>query len=529
MAKSKSAASSKSPRVTVRRWKPEDIPGIVACGLAAYPDYPDTENEDEETFRMQLEMFPEGQYVALSDGKVIGYATSLIVTLDEDRQRYTYDAITGASTFSTHDPSGDSLYGADIAVHPDYRGLGVAGKLYKSRMRILKRYNLRRMVAYGRIPGYHQVAGRMTAEQYVARVSAGQLKDPALNAHLKAGYRVKSVLLDYSPDKSSLNYATFLEFENPDYDAARRKIASAPLATPVRRVRVCAAQWMMRRISDWHEFEQTVEFFADTADEYHCHFLLLPEYFTSQLFSILPEDIPFEEGVRELARMTDRYLEVLTRLAESRGVYIVGGTHPTERDGTLYNTAHLFTPSGRVYTQDKLHITPDEREYWGVEPGETMFVFQTPLARIAIQVCYDIEFPELSRLYARAGVEVVFCPFSTDDKQAYHRVRSTAQARAVENAIYCVLAGNVGNLPTIKNSLIHYGQAAILTPSDFSFPPQGIAGQADPNVETVVIGELDLGILAQQREMGSVRPYFDLRPDLYETSARQELKIVQVH
>ena len=420
------------------------------------------------------------------------------------------------------------MYGADIAVHPDFRGAGVAAKLYVARRRILKRYNLRRMVAYGRIPGYREVAGRMTAEQYVERVTAGELKDSALNAHLKAGYEARSILLDYSPDRASLNYATFLELKNPEFDSARRKIAAAPLSTPVRRVRVCAAQFMMRRISTWAEFEQTVEFFCDTADTYHCHFLLFPEYFTAQLVCTLSEDLPFGQAVRELAKMTDQYIALMRRLAQSRGLYIIGGSHPVLREGVLYNVAHIFTPSGQVQTQDKLHITPGEREEWGVEPGHEMRVFETPLGRIAIQVCYDIEFPELSRLYARAGVEIVFVPFSTDDKQAYHRVRYTAQARAVENAIYVVLAGNVGNLPTMKNFLINYGQAAILTPSDFAFPPEAIAGQADPNVETVVIAELDLSILAQQREMGSVRPYFDLRPDLYETQARSELRIIPI-
>lgn len=521
------ASMSKSPKVRVRRWRPEDIPQIVACHRAAYPDYPAHTLYDERRFQMELEAFPEGQVLAEVGGEVVGYATSLIVQLEETAHRYTYDEITGAATFSTHDPAGDTLYGADIAVRPEHRGRQIAGRLYEFRRRLVKRYNLRRMIAYGRIPGYSQVAGKMTAEQYVERVTRGELKDPALSAHLKAGYQVKSVLLHYVPDRASLNYATLLEWVNPEYDIAKRRIAASPLQAVARKIRVCAAQFMMRRISQWAEFEQTVNFFADTADIYHCHFLLLPEYFTAQLVSTMPMDMPFEQAVRELSKLTDRYHELMLRLARQHQIYIIGGSHPVERDGRLFNVAHLFTPAGGIYTQDKLHITPGERADWGVEPGEEIRIFDTPLARIAIQVCYDIEFPEVSRLLAHAGVEVIFVPFSTDEKKAYNRVRYSAQARAVENYVYVVLAGNVGNLPTIKNYLLNYGQSAILTPSDFAFPVGGVAGEADPNVETVAVAELDLGTLAQQREYGSVRPYFDRRPDLYELTVRNPIRVIR--
>ncbi|MCB0347120.1 MAG: hypothetical protein KDD66_18515, partial [Bdellovibrionales bacterium] len=185
-------------------------------------------------------------------------------------------------------------------------------------------------------------------------------------------------------------------------------------------------------------------------------------------------------------------------------------------------------PNGKVYTQDKLHVTPNERTDWGTSPGEGIKLFDTPFGRIAILICYDIEFPELSRMLALAGAEIIFVPFSTDEKKAYLRVRYTAQARAVENYMYVVLSGNVGNLPTIKNYIINYGQAAILTPSDLAFPVGGVAGETDPNAETVVISELDLTTLALQREIGSVRPFYDRRPDLYNLIPCEEIETVRV-
>jgi predicted amidohydrolase len=193
----------------------------------------------------------------------------------------------------------------------------------------------------------------------------------------------------------------------------------------------------------------------------------------------------------------------------------------------LYNVAHLFTPSGNVYTQDKLHVTPYERTQWDIQPGTEIKVFETPLARIGIQICYDIEFPEVARLLTLAGAEMIFVPFSTDEKKAYYRVRYCAHARAVENYIYLVLAGNAGNLPA-TSYLLNYSQSAVLTPSDFSFPLEATAGLADPNVETVVVADLDLTGLSQQRELGSVRPLHDRRPDLYELRSRQPIKTVLV-
>lgn len=524
------AASPKRPRrprIIARTWTIEDIPAVIECHRAAYPEYPEEAYYTQRFYEMQFAAFPEGQVLAEIEGKVVGYATSIIVQLDDNTHAYNYEEITGAGTFSSHDPSGDTLYGADIAVHPDYRGMGVAAKLYEQRKRLLKRYNLRRMVAYGRIPGYNALAGKMTAEEYVQKVIAGELKDSSLQAHIKAGYEVKRVMLDFLWDDSSLNYSTWLEMPNPDFQSAKRQIAAAPLQRPVRKIRVCAAQYYMRPIRYWDEFEQTVMFFVDTANTYHCHFLLFPELFTVQLFSLMPSDIDSRNAIRQLAGMAERYNDLFIKAAVDHGLYIIAGSHPVVRDDEVYNVAHLFTPSGNVYTQDALHVPPIEREDFDFEPGEEIKVFDTPLARIAILVSYDIEFPELARLVTLAGAEVFFVPYSTDEKKAYDRVRYTAQARAIENSVYTVMAGNVGNLPTVKNYLINYGQAAVFTPSDFAFPPSATAGEAEPNVETVVITDLDLTSLQQQREYSRARHLYDRRLDLYDVRAKKNVKIIR--
>ncbi len=520
--------SSALPVVKVRRWKKSDIPALIECQNAAYPHIAKESLGDQRKLLMQLQAFPDGQFLAECEGRVVGYCTSLILQMDDDSPWYSYDEITGVGTFSTHDPSGETLYGSDIAVHPDFRGKGVAGKLYVRRKGLLKRYNLARMVAGGRIPGYREQAKKMTAEEYIEKVKAGELKDPALSMHLKAGYEVLSVHYAYLNDSESMNYATYLNMVNPDSNPDKQMIAAAPIRRPVRKIRVCAAQYQMRQISSWEELEQQVKFFVETANEYHCHFLLFPELFTAQLFSMLPQNMDSVNALTEVSKFHERYVEMFKRFATKYSLYIIGGTHPVDTDGDLQNAAHLFTPAGDVHVQEKIHISTVEKRYYHIMPGDKLKVFETPLGRIGILISYDIEFPELARLMTLHGVEVLFVPFSTDKRKSYYRVRHCAQARAVENIIYVVMTGSVGNLPQVRSFLVNYSQAAICTPCDVAFPSNGIMEEADAGSETVVIGELDLNDLAMARDIGSVKPLQDRRTDLYSLTSTLPIEIVSV-
>ncbi len=513
--------------VRVRRATLADVPAIYAVEKAAYSSFSEAGLCDERQLRLQIETFPQGQLVAVLDGRIVGYAMALIVNIEDDAPWYSYSEITGNGTFSSHTPDGDTLYGADIAVHPKFRGRGIAAALYDGRKRLLRRFNLRRLVAGGRIPGYAAHSGRLTAEEYVRKVVDGELQDTALNAHLKAGFQVRGVHHGYLRDDQSLDYATFLELPNPRFRAMSRRIAAAPLGRPVRKVRVCAAQYQQRRISSWDGFEHQVSFFVRTAEEYHCHFLVFPELFTAQLFSTLPTHLSSTEAIEHLADMGDRYRDMMATAARRTGLHIVGGSHPVRRDGRIYNVAHLFTPSGNIYTQDKLHVTPNERSEYGITPGDGVYVFDTGLARVAIPICYDLEFPELARMLTLAGAELFLVPFSTDERKAYMRVRYAGHARAVENSVYVVLAGNVGNLPQVDNFLINYGTACVLTPSDFMFPTDAIAAAADSQGETVVITDLDLEALVQARELGSVRPLRDRRLDLYGVDPKPVVRVIR--
>jgi predicted amidohydrolase len=202
------------------------------------------------------------------------------------------------------------------------------------------------------------------------------------------------------------------------------------------------------------------------------------------------------------------------------GVTIIGGSQPVASGKHLINSSPICLPDGRVIEQSKLHITPNERKWWGISGGDSLVVIDAPAGRIGVLICYDAEFPELARYLADHGAEILFVPFCTDNRQSYYRVRYCCHARAIENQIYVAMAGNVGNLPDVLNMDIQYGQAAVLTPSDFEFARDGIAAEADSNEETVLVCDLDLSELHTARSNGTVRPRLDRRRDLFETRFR---------
>lgn len=127
----------------------------------------------------------------------------------------------------------------------------------------------------------------------------------------------------------------------------------------------------------------------------------------------------------------------------------------------------------------------------------------------------------MARIATDKGANIIFSPFCTDDRQGYLRVRYCSQARAIENQIYTVISGTVGNLSDVANMDIQYAQSGIFTPSDFTFPRDGIVGECSPNIETVVVGDVDLEILRRHRRSGSVNQLRDRRDDIYHVVYKQ--------
>ncbi|MFZ5944339.1 MAG: carbon-nitrogen hydrolase family protein [Bacillota bacterium] len=276
------------------------------------------------------------------------------------------------------------------------------------------------------------------------------------------------------------------------------------------KVRVSTVQYHLHTIKSFSEFAEQVINYAEIARENKADFLLFPEFITTQLLSI-------KKGSKltDLAEYTQEYLDLFQDLSVKKKLYIIGGTHIIKEEGRLYNSSYLFYPDGTINRQDKLHITPCEVKEWCISPGKDIKVFDTPKGRIAVIVCYDLEFPEVVRMVKARGADIIFCPSCTDDEHGFYRVRYSGHARAVENQVYVVIAGTIGGLPTVDFMRSNYGQSVLITPNDISFPPRGVQAEGLVNSDMVVTGDLNLELLYEVRETGSVTTWKDRRTDLY--------------
>lgn len=279
------------------------------------------------------------------------------------------------------------------------------------------------------------------------------------------------------------------------------------------RIRVASLQYYIRPVQTFEQFRDQVTSLVETAADYRCHLMVFPEYFTVQLLTLGNIKRPIKEQIIDLARQVPRYVDMFSQLAKEFKIYIVAGTIPVLGDdnGTIHNESFFFNPSGKYEVQGKLHMTRFEVEDWDVAPRNKLKIFETEFGRVAINICYDIEFPEIARAAARQDAHIIIVPSCTDDRQGFLRVRYCAHARAIENQIYVINACTVGSLPMVPAVSLNYGQAAILTPSDFAFSRDGILAEGNINQEMMVIGELNLKTISYGRSSGTVLPLLDSR------------------
>jgi predicted amidohydrolase len=279
----------------------------------------------------------------------------------------------------------------------------------------------------------------------------------------------------------------------------------------VERIRVASLQYFIRPVQTFDQFRDQVEALVETAADYKCQLAVFPEYFTAQLLTLGNVKRPIREQIRNLAMQAPRVNELMGQLARQFRIHIVAGTIPVKGEETdeIFNECSFFSPTGLAGVQGKLHMTRFEREEWIVSPRSTLRVFETVFGRIAIAICYDVEFPEIARAAASQGANILVVPSCTDDRQGYLRVRYCAQARAIENQMYVIHSCTVGSLPMVPAVSLNYGQASILTPSDFAFSRDGILAEGIPNQEMMVVGELNLKTIVDTRASGTVLPLFD--------------------
>lgn len=331
----------------------------------------------------------------------------------------------------------------------------------------------------------------MTPRQYIDKVKKKEIHDPVLDFQMSNDFHPVRILKGYlRGDKESQEYAVLLEWDKVYYEKKRNK---ASIKKSV--VRLGLIQWQMRLYKNLEEVMQQAEFFNAP---------LMSEY----------NNLSEAEAIRKLAGYTEAFVQRFAQLAISYNINIITGSMPEIVNNNLYNVGYLCKRDGGIERYEKLHITPDEAKVWGMQGGSKIKSFKTDCGKVGILMCYDVEFPELSRILADEGIDMLFVPFLTDTQNGYARVRNCAHARAIENECYVAIAGCVGNLPKVHNMDIQYAQSVVFTPCDFAFPTNGIKAEATPNTEMILIADVDIDLLRELNQFGSVRNLRDRRKDV---------------
>jgi predicted amidohydrolase/GNAT superfamily N-acetyltransferase len=453
--------------------------------------------------RSQQTHFPEGQFVVEYEGNIVGYCATFRIDEAVALAPHTWMQITGGGMGSRHKPDGDWLYGMEVVVHPDYRGMRIGQRLYQARKRLCidseaARHRVRR--THSR-PGQEHAALRH-AEAYVQAVVEGKRRDPTLSFQLAMISR-RSACCALTCRRTTIRSAMPCTWSGAIRAARSAGHAVDPLdAQPARFGTRGNGAVQQRRIKSFEEFATQVEYFTDIAADYNADFVTFPEMITLQLLSIENEELSPVDTIRKLSHYTPQVKELFSHLAVHYNINIIAGSHPTEQaNGDIHNVCYVCLRDGSIArAREAASHAQRAHHVWNITGGDTAATVQTDCGPIGVMICYDSEFPEVARHLTDQGALILFVPFCTDVREGYLRVRYCSQARAIENQCYVVLSGNVGNLPGVNNFDIQYGQSCILTPSDFPFARDGIAADSTPNIETVLFADLRLESLAMRAQ-----------------------------
>ncbi len=275
------------------------------------------------------------------------------------------------------------------------------------------------------------------------------------------------------------------------------------------KIRISAVPFKAGPVSSFDDFADHVTRLVEQAAAEEPDIVVFPELFTMELLNFFEEPDLIDKFAR-LTTFTGDYVSLFSGLSKSKACYIVAGSHLKEVEGKFYNTGHLFSPEGKVWEQQKCHLVPLETAW--TAPGDELKIFETEKVKFSILTCYDLEFPETSRLMTLRGADILISPSATFDEQGYWRVRHCGHARCVEDQVYvvhCSLLGNAAGIPL-------WGMASILTPCDTGFPLKGIAAESPLNEETIATADLDTEQLYEHRSKGTVTTLKDRRWDVLE-------------
>lgn len=281
-------------------------------------------------------------------------------------------------------------------------------------------------------------------------------------------------------------------------------------------LKFAACQYAIELFEDWDSYAAHLEELARAAVEAGAELLLLPEYAAMTLTGLLPEPQRGElhGSMAEMQPLIPRWLALCEEIARRHEVWFCPGSAPVlDPDGLYRNRAFLFGPGGLLGWQDKLIMTRFERELWDVAAGrDGLRIFETPLGRLGILICYDNEFPMLARRLAEMGADLILAPSCTDTEAGAHRVRIGAQARALENQTAVLVSPTAGLAPWSPSVDENFGRSALYVPADRGMPPSGVYAES-PEIFTAkslwLHGEIDLEQVRLLRREGQVALFRD--------------------
>ena len=274
-----------------------------------------------------------------------------------------------------------------------------------------------------------------------------------------------------------------------------------------RTLRIAAAQYPLTELADIAAYEAKITRWVDEAVGEGAELLVFPEYGAMELCAIGQRGLDLQDSIDAVSGLIPEIERVHGTLAARHGVTIVAGSAPQRRANGTFNVAHIFGPKGKAAHFDKIMPTPWERDPWKVSGGRSLKLFDIGGVKVGLVICYDIEFPLLSRSLAEAGAEVILAPSNTETAWGYWRVRTGAMARALENQVYTVHSPCVGAAPFCAACAENTGAAGIFAPSDKGFPPGGVLALGEMNAAQWVHCTVDLDLMREVRQSGGVQTF----------------------
>jgi len=278
------------------------------------------------------------------------------------------------------------------------------------------------------------------------------------------------------------------------------------------KVKIASAQYDISFLENWDSYQDKIECWVAEAAEKEAKILLFPEYFSMELASLFGKEIysSLEKQLVAMQSVLTDFQNLFQNLAQRYQCLIQSGTFPIRMESGEYrNRAYLFFADGRIDYQDKMMMTRFENEQWLITSGEEIKYFDTEYGRIAINICYDSEFPLLARQQVQFGANLILVPSCTDTLAGYHRVKIGCQARALENQCFVVQACLVGKAPWSEAVDVNIGAAAIYTPVDRGFPDNGILSSGELDIVQWVFADLSLADIETVRNQGQVFNFRD--------------------